>query len=78
MAEELYHFIGGKRTSGRSGRFGNVFWPMTGEVAARAPLASRVRMTSLHDNGCAPKARQSHGATQPPARSFLAGRSDAA
>ena len=40
MAEELYHFIGGKRVKGTSGRFGDVFQPMTGEVAARVPLAS--------------------------------------
>jgi malonate-semialdehyde dehydrogenase (acetylating)/methylmalonate-semialdehyde dehydrogenase len=40
MATELSHFIGGKRVKGASGRFGDVFWPMTGEVAARVPLAS--------------------------------------
>ncbi len=39
MVQELYHFIGGKRTKGRSGKFGDVFWPMTGEVAAKVPLA---------------------------------------
>ena len=40
MAEELTHFIDGKRSPGTSGRFGDVYWPMTGEVAARVPLAS--------------------------------------
>ena len=40
MAETLYHFIGGKRVEGKSGRFGDVYWPMTGEVAAKVPLAS--------------------------------------
>jgi malonate-semialdehyde dehydrogenase (acetylating)/methylmalonate-semialdehyde dehydrogenase len=39
MVQELYHFIGGKRVKGRSGKFGDVFWPMTGEVAAKVPLA---------------------------------------
>ena len=44
MAQELSHFIGGKRIKGASGRFGDVFWPMTGEVAARVPLASRAEV----------------------------------
>jgi len=39
MVQELYHFIGGRRVKGRSGKFGDVFWPMTGEVAAKVPLA---------------------------------------
>jgi len=40
MPEELTHFIGGKRVPGASGRYGDVTWPMTGEVAARVPFAS--------------------------------------
>jgi malonate-semialdehyde dehydrogenase (acetylating)/methylmalonate-semialdehyde dehydrogenase len=40
MTEELAHWIGGKRVSGRSGRFADVYNPATGEVQARAPLAS--------------------------------------
>jgi len=44
MAQELTHFIGGKKVKGTSGRFGNVFWPMTGEVAARVPLASTAQV----------------------------------
>ncbi|MFP4568940.1 CoA-acylating methylmalonate-semialdehyde dehydrogenase [Rhodosalinus sp.] len=40
MTEELAHWIGGKRVSGRSGRFADVFNPATGEVQARVPLAS--------------------------------------
>ena len=39
MVQELFHFIGGKRVKGRSGKFGDVYWPMTGEVAAKVPLA---------------------------------------
>ena len=37
---DLYHFIDGQRTSGTSGRFGDVFNPATGEVEARVPFAS--------------------------------------
>ncbi|MFN2564427.1 MAG: CoA-acylating methylmalonate-semialdehyde dehydrogenase [Gemmatimonadaceae bacterium] len=37
----LHHFVGGRRTEGTSARFGNVFNPTTGAVAARAPYASR-------------------------------------
>ncbi|MCY3878524.1 MAG: CoA-acylating methylmalonate-semialdehyde dehydrogenase [Rhodobacteraceae bacterium] len=38
--EELSHFIDGRRVSGESGRFSDVFNPATGEVQARLPLAS--------------------------------------
>jgi malonate-semialdehyde dehydrogenase (acetylating)/methylmalonate-semialdehyde dehydrogenase len=31
---EIGHFIGGKEVKGASGRFGDVFNPNTGEVAA--------------------------------------------
>ncbi len=37
---ELEHFIGGRRVKGASGRFGDVFEPMTGRCVARVPLAS--------------------------------------
>jgi len=40
MAKTLHHFIGGARAEGASGRFGDVFNPATGEIAARVPLAS--------------------------------------
>ena len=40
MAETLHHYIDGKRVSGKSGRFGDVFNPATGEVKARVPLAA--------------------------------------
>jgi malonate-semialdehyde dehydrogenase (acetylating)/methylmalonate-semialdehyde dehydrogenase len=42
MAEELYHFIGGKRVAGTSGAFADVYWPMTGEVAAAQPAWAAV------------------------------------
>ena len=38
---ELSHFIGGKHVRGESGRFGDVFNPTSGALAAKAPLASR-------------------------------------
>ena len=39
MSKELSHFIDGHRVPGRSGRFGDVYNPATGEVTARVPLA---------------------------------------
>jgi len=50
MAEELYHFIGGKRVPGKSGRFGDIYWPMVGEVAARVPLASKDEVREAVEN----------------------------
>ena len=41
---ELSHFIGGKPVRGESGRFGDVFNPTTGALAARAPLASKTEV----------------------------------
>jgi malonate-semialdehyde dehydrogenase (acetylating) / methylmalonate-semialdehyde dehydrogenase len=41
---DLTHFIAGRAVAGNSGRWGNVFNPATGEVQARAPLASRGEM----------------------------------
>ncbi len=38
---ELAHFVGGKHVRGESGRFGDVFNPTTGALAARVPLASK-------------------------------------
>ena len=40
MTKDLTHFIGGKPVAGTSGRFGDVYTPMTGEISARVPLAS--------------------------------------
>ena len=38
--KELEHFINGKRVEGKSGRFGDVFNPATGEIQSKAPFAS--------------------------------------
>ena len=40
IMEETSHFIDGKRVGGRSGRYGDVYNPATGEVETRVPLAS--------------------------------------
>ena len=40
MSETLYHYVDGARVAGTSGRFGDVYDPATGAVAARVPLAS--------------------------------------
>ena len=65
MADELYHFIGGKRVKGTSGRYGDVYWPMTGEVAARVPLASKDEVRAAVENA---KAAQPAWATTNPQR----------
>ena len=41
---ELSHFVGGKRVKGESGRFGEVFNPTTGALAAKVPFASRTEV----------------------------------
>ena len=45
----LTHFIGGEHVSGKSGRFGDVFDPATGEVQARVPLGSRADLRMAVD-----------------------------
>jgi malonate-semialdehyde dehydrogenase (acetylating) / methylmalonate-semialdehyde dehydrogenase len=42
----LHHYIGGRAAPGTSGRFGTVYDPTTGAVAARAPYASRADVAS--------------------------------
>jgi malonate-semialdehyde dehydrogenase (acetylating) / methylmalonate-semialdehyde dehydrogenase len=49
-AKELTHFIGGKHVKGTSGRFTDMFWPMTGEIAGRVPLANRAEMRMAVEN----------------------------
>src|SRR5881628_1524733 len=44
-AHELTHFIGGKQVRGENGgRFGDVFNPTTGVLAAKVPLASKAEV----------------------------------
>ncbi|MEK7264647.1 MAG: CoA-acylating methylmalonate-semialdehyde dehydrogenase [Pseudomonadota bacterium] len=49
MSKEIGHFVGGKHVSGRSGRFGDVFNPATGEVQAKVSLASAAEVTRAID-----------------------------
>ncbi|HEY6862866.1 MAG TPA: CoA-acylating methylmalonate-semialdehyde dehydrogenase [Burkholderiales bacterium] len=41
---ELHHYIGGKHVKGEGGRFGDVYNPTTGALAAKVPLASRAEV----------------------------------
>ena len=66
MADELYHFIGGNRVKGTSGRFSDVYWPMTGDVAARVPLANPSEMRAAIENAKA--AQPAWAATNPQRR----------
>jgi malonate-semialdehyde dehydrogenase (acetylating) / methylmalonate-semialdehyde dehydrogenase len=50
MTTELHHLIGGKKVAGTSGRFSDVFSPMTGEVRAKVPLASVEEMRAAVEN----------------------------
>jgi malonate-semialdehyde dehydrogenase (acetylating)/methylmalonate-semialdehyde dehydrogenase len=69
MAQELYHFIGGKRVKGTSGRFSDVFWPMTGEVAGRVPQANAAEITTTVANAKA--AQPAWAATNPQRRARI-------
>lgn len=59
----LTHWINGKHVEGTSGRFGNVYNPTTGEVAAQVPLAST---TELNASVEAAKAAFPEWAATPP------------
>ena len=49
----IQHFIGGKLVEGRSGRFGDVFNPNTGEVQARVALADAGEMDAAVQSAAA-------------------------
>jgi len=66
MTKTLTHFIGGKHVEGTSGRFSDVYWPMTGEVSARAPLASKAELAAAVAN--AKEAQPKWAATNPQRR----------
>jgi malonate-semialdehyde dehydrogenase (acetylating) / methylmalonate-semialdehyde dehydrogenase len=65
-AKELTHFIGGKHVKGTSGRFTDMYWPMTGEIAGRVPLANRAEMRAAVLN--AKEAQPRWAATNPQRR----------
>ena len=60
------HFIGGKTVKGTSGRTGDVFEPMTGEVRARVALASKQEVAAAVENAKA--AQPAWAATNPQRR----------
>ena len=60
------HFIGGKRVEGTSGRYSNVFEPMTGEVRAKVALASKAELRAAVENAKA--AQPAWAATNPQRR----------
>ncbi|MBS7702563.1 CoA-acylating methylmalonate-semialdehyde dehydrogenase [Chelatococcus asaccharovorans] len=60
------HFIGGKTVAGTSGRFSDVYEPMTGEVQAKVTLASKAELRAAVENAKA--AQPAWGATNPQRR----------
>ncbi|MBV9243846.1 MAG: CoA-acylating methylmalonate-semialdehyde dehydrogenase [Methylobacteriaceae bacterium] len=60
------HFIGGKRVPGASGREGEVFQPMTGEVRAKVAFASKAEVRAAVENAKA--AQPAWAATNPQRR----------
>ncbi|KPF85285.1 methylmalonate-semialdehyde dehydrogenase [alpha proteobacterium AAP38] len=62
----MYHFIGGARVEGKSGRFAPIFTPMTGEISAEVPLASTVELAEAVANAKA--AQPAWAATNPQKR----------
>src|SRR5690606_11936486 len=58
--------IGGNHVPGTSGRFGDVYWPMTGEIAARVPLATTKEVRQAVEN--AKEAQEGWAATNPQRR----------
>ena len=63
---EYGHFIGGKQVKGTSGRTGDVYQPMTGEVRAKVALASKAEVAAAVENAKA--AQPAWAATNPQRR----------
>jgi malonate-semialdehyde dehydrogenase (acetylating)/methylmalonate-semialdehyde dehydrogenase len=66
VVEKLYHFVGGARVEGKSGRFAPIFTPMTGEISAEVPLASTAELAEAVANAKA--AQPAWAATNPQKR----------
>ncbi len=60
------HFIGGREVKGTSGRFADVFEPMTGDVQAQVALATKAELRAAVENAKA--AQPEWGATNPQRR----------
>ena len=63
---EVGHFIGGKHTKGTSGRTGDVFQPMTGDIIAKVALANKADVRAAVENAKA--AQPGWAATNPQRR----------
>jgi malonate-semialdehyde dehydrogenase (acetylating)/methylmalonate-semialdehyde dehydrogenase len=63
---EIGHFIGGKHVKGASGRTGDVFQPMTGEVIGKVALATAAEVRGAVENAKA--AQPAWAATNPQRR----------
>ncbi|MEN3931423.1 CoA-acylating methylmalonate-semialdehyde dehydrogenase [Microvirga sp. W0021] len=67
--KEYGHFIGGMPVSGKSGRFGDVYTPMTGEISAKVSLASASEVAEAVKN--AKLAQPAWAATNPQRRARI-------
>ncbi|MGE0383867.1 MAG: CoA-acylating methylmalonate-semialdehyde dehydrogenase [Gammaproteobacteria bacterium] len=72
MTQELHHLVGGRHVAGTSGRFGDVFWPMTGQVGAKVPLADAAEVRAAVLNARA--AQPAWAATNPQRRARVLAR----
>ncbi len=63
---DIGHFIGGKHVKGSSGRTGDVFQPMTGDIIAKVALASKAELRGAVENAKA--AQPAWAATNPQRR----------
>ena len=69
VLNDLTHFIDGKHIKGASGRFSDVFTPMTGELSGRVPLASAAEVRAAVENAKA--AQPAWAATNPQQRARI-------
>jgi malonate-semialdehyde dehydrogenase (acetylating)/methylmalonate-semialdehyde dehydrogenase len=60
------HFVGGREIEGTSGRFADVYQPMTGDVIAKVSLASQAEVRAVVENAMA--AQPAWAATNPQRR----------
>jgi malonate-semialdehyde dehydrogenase (acetylating)/methylmalonate-semialdehyde dehydrogenase len=63
---DIGHFVGGKEIKGRSGRYGDVFNPNTGEVQAKVAFAAPAEVE--HAIAVAEAAQAAWGQTNPQRR----------
>jgi malonate-semialdehyde dehydrogenase (acetylating) / methylmalonate-semialdehyde dehydrogenase len=71
MTSLLTHFVAGKRIPGASERFGDVFDPNLGTVAARVPLASTAEVDAAVADAAAAQVAWGRGTAQRRARVLL-------